>query len=123
MSRIGKKPVVVPSGVTAKVDGQLVQVKGAKGQLEFIAPEDVTVVLQDNQIKVDPRDNSKRARAMWGTARARVNNLVVGVTAGFEKKLEITGVGYRAAVQGKTLQLALGYSHDVNFPKIGRAHV
>ena len=108
MSRIGKKPVVVPSGVTAKVDGQLVQVKGAKGQLEFIAPDDVTVALQDNQIKVDPRDNSKRARAMWGTTRARVNNLVVGVTAGFEKKLEITGVGYRAAVQGKTLQLALG---------------
>ena len=116
MSRIGKKPVVVPSGVTAKVDGQLVQVKGAKCQLEFIAPDDVTVALQDNQIKVDPRDNSKRARAMWGTTRARVNNLVVGVTAGFEKKLEITGVGYRAAVQGKTLQLALGYSHDVNFP-------
>ena len=116
MSRIGKKPVVVPSGVTAKVDGQLVQVQGAKGQLEFIAPDDVTIALQDNQIKVDPRDNSKRARAMWGTARARVNNLVVGVTAGFEKKLEITGVGYRAAVQGKTLQLALGYSHDVNFP-------
>ena len=102
MSRIGKKPVVVPSGVTAKVDGQLVQVKGAKGQLEFIAPDDVTIALQDNQIKVDPRDNSKRARAMWGTARARVNNLVVGVTAGFEKTLEITGVGYRAAVQGKT---------------------
>jgi large subunit ribosomal protein L6 len=74
------------------------------------------VVLQDNAIKVDPRDNSKRARAMWGTARARVSNLVVGVTSGFEKKLEITGVGYRAAVQGKVLQLALGFSHDVNYP-------
>ncbi|RTL81862.1 MAG: 50S ribosomal protein L6 [Hyphomicrobiales bacterium] len=116
MSRIGKKPVVVPAGVTAKVDGQLVSVKGAKGQLEFLVPEDVSVVHQDNAIKVDPRNDSKRARALWGTSRARVNNLVIGVTAGFEKKLEITGVGYRAAVQGKVLQLALGYSHDVNYP-------
>jgi large subunit ribosomal protein L6 len=116
MSRIGKKPVVVPAGVTAKVDGQLVRVKGAKGQLEFLVPDEVSVVQQDNAIKVDPRNETKRARALWGTARARINNLVVGVTSGFEKKLEITGVGYRAAVQGKTLQLALGYSHDVNFP-------
>jgi len=116
MSRIGKKPVVVPAGVTAKVDGQLVSVKGAKGQLEFLVPDEVSVTQQDNAIKVDPRGDSKRARALWGTARARVNNIVVGVTKGFEKKLEITGVGYRAAVQGKNLQLALGYSHDVNFP-------
>jgi len=116
MSRIGKKPVVVPAGVTAKVDGQLVQVKGAKGQLEFRVPDDVSVVHQDNAIKVDPRNQTKRARALWGTARAQVNNIVIGVTAGFEKKLEITGVGYRAAVQGKNLQLALGYSHDVNYP-------
>lgn len=116
MSRIGKKPVVVPAGVTAKVDGQLVTVKGAKGQLEFLVPDDVSVVHQDNAIKVDPRNDSKRARALWGTSRARVNNLVIGVTTGFEKKLEITGVGYRAAVQGKVLQLALGYSHDVNYP-------
>jgi len=116
MSRIGKKPVVVPAGVTAKVDGQLVSVKGAKGQLEFLVPDDVSVVYQDNAIKVDPRNETKRARALWGTSRARVNNIVLGVTAGFEKKLEITGVGYRAAVQGKTLRLALGYSHDVNYP-------
>ena len=116
MSRIGKKPVVVPAGVTAKVDGQLVSVKGGKGQLEFLVPDEVSVAQQDNAIKVDPRSDSKRARALWGTARARVNNIVVGVTKGFEKKLEITGVGYRAAVQGKNLQLALGYSHDVNFP-------
>jgi large subunit ribosomal protein L6 len=116
MSRIGKKPVVVPAGVTAKVDGQLVSVKGAKGQLEFLVPDDVSVVHQDNAIKVDPRNDTKRARALWGTSRARVNNLVIGVTTGFEKKLEITGVGYRAAVQGKVLQLALGYSHDVNYP-------
>jgi len=116
MSRIGKKPVVVPAGVTAKVDGQLVSVKGAKGQLEFLGPDDVSVVYQDSAIKVDPRNETKRARALWGTSRARVNNIVLGVTTGFEKKLEITGVGYRAAVQGKTLQLALGYSHDVNYP-------
>ena len=116
MSRIGKKPVVVPAGVTAKVDGQLVTVKGAKGQLEFLVPDDVSVAQQDNAIKVDPRNDTKRARALWGTARARVNNIVVGVTKGFEKKLEISGVGYRAAVQGKNLQLALGYSHDVNYP-------
>jgi large subunit ribosomal protein L6 len=116
MSRIGKRPVVIPAGVTAKVDGQLVSVKGAKGQLEFRVPDEVSVVQQDNVIKVDPRNETKRARALWGTSRAQVNNLVIGVTAGFEKKLEINGVGYRAAVQGKNLQLALGYSHDVNYP-------
>ena len=116
MSRIGKKPVVVPAGVTAKVDGQLVSVKGGKGQLEFLVPDEVSVAQQDSAIKVDPRDDSKRARTLWGTARARVNNIVVGVTKGFEKKLEITGVGYRAALQGKNLQLALGYSHDVVYP-------
>jgi large subunit ribosomal protein L6 len=95
MSRIGKKPVVLPAGVTAKVDGQLVQVKGAKGQLEFLAPDDVSVVQQDNAITVDPRNETKRARALWGTARAQINNIVVGVTTGFEKKLEITGVAPR----------------------------
>jgi large subunit ribosomal protein L6 len=116
MSRIGKKPVSVPAGVTAKVDGQLVQVKGAKGQLEFRVPDDVSVSYADNAISVDPRSQTKMARALWGTARAQINNLIVGVTAGFEKKLEITGVGYRAAVAGKNLQLALGYSHDVQFP-------
>lgn len=116
MSRIGKKPVIVPAGVTATVDGQLVQVKGAKGELQFRVPDDVAVTQDGNSIKVDPRSTSKRARALWGTSRAQVNNLVVGVTAGFEKKLEINGVGYRAAVAGKNLQLALGYSHDVSYP-------
>jgi large subunit ribosomal protein L6 len=115
MSRIGKKPVTVPAGVTAKVDGQLVQIKGAKGQLEFRVPDEVSVSHVGNEIKVDPRNETKRARALWGTSRAQVNNLIVGVTAGFEKKLEITGVGYRAAVAGKNLQLALGYSHEVRF--------
>jgi large subunit ribosomal protein L6 len=116
MSRIGKKPVAVPAGVTAKVEGQTVSVKGAKGELSFVVHDDVAVSMNDNQIKVDPRFETKRARALWGTSRAQINNLVVGVTQGFEKKLEITGVGYKAAVAGKSLQLSLGYSHDINFP-------
>jgi len=114
MSRIGKKPVPVPAGVTAKVEGQKVSVKGPKGELNFTVPEDVVVVLGDSGIKVDPRDDSKRARAMWGMSRSMVANLVVGVTTGYERKLEITGVGYKAAV-GKNL-LSLGYSHDINYP-------
>ncbi|HVG51762.1 MAG TPA: 50S ribosomal protein L6 [Xanthobacteraceae bacterium] len=116
MSRIGKKPVAVPSGVTASVEGQTVKVKGPKGALQFVAPDDVTVKMDKGAIKVDPRNETKRARSMWGTSRTLVSNLMVGVTKGFEDKLEINGVGYRAAVQGKNLQLALGYSHDVNYP-------
>ena len=113
MSRVGKRPVPVPSGVTATVEGQVVKMKGPKGQLQFIVHDDVAVKLDNGAIKVDPRFETKRARSLYGTARAQVANLVEGVTKGFEKKLEITGVGYRAAVQGKNLQLALGYSHDV----------
>ena len=116
MSRIGKKPVPVPSGVTANVEGQTVKVKGPKGALQFVVPEEVSVKLEDGNVQVDPRNESKRARSMWGTSRTLVANLVTGVTKGFERKLEITGVGYRAAVQGKNLQLALGYSHDVIYP-------
>jgi large subunit ribosomal protein L6 len=116
MSRVGKKAVVLPAGVTAKVEGQNIAVKGAKGELRFEVPGDVNVTFADNQIKVDPRNETKRARALWGTTRAQVNNLVVGVTKGFERKLEINGVGYKAAVAGKNLQLSLGYSHDVDFP-------
>jgi large subunit ribosomal protein L6 len=103
----------VPSGVTATVEGQVVKMKGPKGQLQFVVHDDVAVKLDNGAIKVDPRFETKRARSLYGTARAQVANLVEGVTKGFEKKLEITGVGYRAAVQGKNLQLALGYSHDV----------
>ena len=113
MSRIGKRPVTIPSGVTATVDGQTVKMKGPKGQLQFVVHDDVEVKLESGQVKVAPRVETNRARAMYGTARAQVANLVEGVTKGFEKKLEITGVGYRAAMQGKNLQLALGYSHDV----------
>jgi len=106
----------VPAGVTATVEGQKVSVKGPKGELNFTVPDDVVVVLGESGIKVDPRDDSKRARAMWGMSRSMVANLVVGVTAGYERKLEITGVGYKAAVVGKNLQLSLGYSHDINYP-------
>ena len=100
MSRIGKKPVTVPAGVTATVTGQAVKVKGPKGELSFVVPEEVSVAFQDGAIKVDPRDESKKARSLWGTSRSQVANLVQGVTQGFEKKLEINGVGYKAAVQG-----------------------
>ena len=116
MSRIGKRPVTVPSGVTATVEGQVVKMKGPKGQLQFVVHDDVAVKLDHGAIKVDPRFETNRAQALYGTARAQIANLVAGVTKGFEKKLEITGVGYRAALQGKNLQLALGYSHDVVYP-------
>ncbi len=116
MSRIGKKPVPIPSGVTANVEGQTVKVKGPKGALQVVLPDDVTVKMDSGAVKVDPRNETKRARAMWGTSRTLVSNLVTGVTKGFETKLEITGVGYRAALQGKNLQIALGYSHDVVYP-------
>jgi large subunit ribosomal protein L6 len=116
MSRVGKRAVPVPSGVTANVEGQTVKVKGPKGALQLVLPDDVTVKLESGAVQVDPRNESKRARSMWGTSRTLVANLVTGVTKGFERKLEITGVGYRAAVQGKNLQIALGYSHDITYP-------
>jgi large subunit ribosomal protein L6 len=116
MSRIGKRPVAVPSGITANVAGQTVKVKGPKGTLEVVLHDDVSVALDGDRIKIDPRNETKRARAQWGTSRTLVANLIAGVTKGFEQRLEINGVGYRAAVQGKNLQLALGYSHDVVYP-------
>jgi len=116
MSRIGKKAVAVPSGVTAGVVGQTVKVKGPKGALELVLHDDVAARVEDGAIKIDPRADTRRARAMWGLARSLVSNVVAGVTKGFERRLEITGVGYRAAVQGKNLQLSLGYSHEVLYP-------
>ncbi|WP_182084587.1 50S ribosomal protein L6 [Aureimonas sp. ME7] len=113
MSRIGKKPVAVPSGVTASVDGQTVRAKGPKGELSFVVNDEVLVKLEDGSIKVDPRDESKAARSKWGMSRTMIVNILSGVKDGFEKRLEISGVGYRAAMQGKNLQLALGFSHDV----------
>jgi large subunit ribosomal protein L6 len=116
MSRIGKKPVVIPSGVTAKLDGQTIAVKGAKGELKFTAPQEVAISIDSGAVHVQPHGEDKRARAMWGMTRAQIANLVGGVTLGFEKKLEISGVGYKAAVAGKNLQLSLGYSHDIVYP-------
>ena len=115
MSRIGKKPVPLPAGVTATVSGQTVEVKGPKGTLSFKGTDDVTFAQEDGAIRVEPRGDSKRARQQWGMSRSMVANLVTGVTTGFKRELEIQGVGYRASMQGKTLKLALGYSHDVNF--------
>ncbi len=116
MSRIGKKPVPLPKGVTATVEGQKVTVKGAKGQLSLTLIDDVTVKMGETGVEVAPRDDSKRARAMWGLSRSLVQNLVTGVNDGFTKTLDITGVGYRAALKSpKELQLQLGYSHDVLF--------
>ena len=115
MSRVGKKPVPVPSGVTATVDGQMVKVKGAKGELSFLVPEEVLVALEDGAVSVNPRDESKTARAKWGMSRAQVANLVEGLSKGFEKRLEINGVGYKAAAAGKVLKLSLGYSHDIDY--------
>ena len=113
MSRIGKKPVPVPQGVTASVDGQTVTAKGPKGELKFVVNDEVLVKLEDGEIAVSPRDDSKDARSKWGMTRTQIENIVTGVKDGFERKLEITGVGYRAAMQGRNLQLALGFSHDV----------
>jgi large subunit ribosomal protein L6 len=116
MSRVGKRAIAVPSGVTANVEGQTVKVKGPKGALQAALHDDVAIKLDGGQIKLEPRAETKRARAQWGTSRTLVANLIAGVTKGFEQRLEISGVGYRAAVQGKNLQMALGYSHDIVYP-------
>lgn len=116
MSRIGKRPVPLPQGVEATVSGQTVSVKGPKGTRAFTATDDVTIAVEDGAINVRPRGLSKRARQQWGMSRTQVANLVTGVTGGFRKELDINGVGYRAAVQGKVLKLQLGYSHDIDFP-------
>src|SRR6202166_919770 len=115
MSRIGNKTITIPSGVTANVEGQTVKVKGPKGAVQVVLHDDVVVSMDKGSVKLEPRGDSKRARSMWGTSRTLVANLINGVTKGFEERLEITGVGYRAAVQGKSLNLQLGFSHDINF--------
>jgi large subunit ribosomal protein L6 len=116
MSRIGKRAVAIPAGVTANVAGQTISVKGPKGVLQLTLHDDVAAKMEDGGVKIDPRNDSKRARAMWGTSRSLLANVVAGVSKGFERRLEITGVGYRAAVQGKNLQLLLGYSHEISYP-------
>jgi large subunit ribosomal protein L6 len=116
MSRIGKKAVTIPSGVTANVEGQTVKMKGPKGALQVVLHDDIAAKMDKGAIQLEPRSETKRARSQWGTSRTLVNNLIAGVTKGFEEKLEINGVGFRAAVQGKQLNLQLGFSHDVNYP-------
>jgi large subunit ribosomal protein L6 len=113
MSRIGKKPVPLPKGVTARVDGNTVSVKGPRGELQTRLADLVTVTMGEDGVTVAPRDDSKPARAQWGMSRTLVANMIQGVTGGFTRTLEITGVGYRAAAQGQKLNLNLGYSHDV----------
>ena len=116
MSRVGKNPVAIPSGVTVQIADGVVKTKGKLGELSLSTSDQVDVSLEDNQVVVKPTNDSKQARIMWGTVRSIVANMVTGVSQGYTKQLEINGVGYRAAVQGKVLQLQLGYSHDVNFP-------
>jgi len=116
MSRIGKRPVGLPKGVSATVDGQSVRVKGPKGELSVSLANEVEARVDEHGVTVAPREGAERGRQMWGLSRTLVNNLVTGVTQGFSEKLEISGVGYRAAVQGKSLNLQLGFSHDVNYP-------
>ena len=116
MSRVGMLPVEVPDGVDLQIDGGAVKAKGKLGELLLNVSDDVQVSREENLIWVKPANNSKRARTMWGTTRSLLNNIVYGVSAGFEKKLEITGVGYRAQVQGKNLVLQLGHSHEIRYP-------
>ena len=116
MSRIGKKPVAIPSGVTANIDNGTLSVKGPKGTLSMGLSDLIDYKLEDGQIAVNPANDSKQARAFWGMQRTLVANLVEGVTEGFTKTLEISGVGYRAKAQGNTLKLELGFSHDVDLP-------
>lgn len=115
MSRIGKKPVVVPAGVTAAIEGKTLSMKGPKGTLTMDLIDEVNYSIEDGGVSVQPANDSKRARSFWGMQRTMVQNLVTGVTEGFTKTLLITGVGYRANLQGKNLKLQLGYSHDVDF--------
>jgi large subunit ribosomal protein L6 len=115
VSRVGKYPVTVPSGVTVAIAGRVLSAKGKLGELKLDLSNDIDATLEDNQVVVKPRSTSKQARTMWGTTRALVNNMVKGVSTGFTRKLEINGVGYRAAVQGKELVLQLGYSHEIKY--------
>ena len=113
MSRIGKKPVAIPAGVTATVDGQTVKAKGPKGELFFVVHDEVEVAMENGTVAVTPRTQLKTARSKWGLSRTMISNIFTGVKDGYERKLEIQGVGYRAAMQGKNVQLSLGYSHEV----------
>ncbi len=115
MSRIGKKPIILPQNVTAKLVGKTIEIKGPNGSREFNSSKEVDIHLDDNQITVKPKSLSKKARQHWGMNRTQISNLIIGVTEGFTKNLELNGVGYRAALQGNTLKLSLGYSHEIDF--------
>lgn len=115
MSRIGKKPVAIPDGVTASLDGQTVSAKGPKGELQFVVNEEVLVKLEEGEVTVTPANETKNARAQWGMSRTMIENIFTGVKDGFTKKLEINGVGYRAAMKGNSLELSLGFSHPVSY--------
>jgi len=116
MSRVGKYPVSIPDGVTVTIDGNKVTAKGKRGELTYMTSEEIEAVIADNEVSVKPKTKSATARMMWGTTRSLIENMVVGVSDGFTRTLEIEGVGYKAQAQGKTLVLSLGFSHDVNFP-------
>jgi large subunit ribosomal protein L6 len=116
MSRIGKNPVAIPDGVRVELNDQTLTVRGSNATLSLVVSNDVTATVADGSVTIAPKDESKRAQAMWGTTRALVNNMVTGIATGFTRNLEINGVGYRAAVQGSNLNLQLGYSHDIAYP-------
>jgi large subunit ribosomal protein L6 len=116
MSRIGKKPVAIPSGVTITLEGQTVTVKGPKGQLAWTVSEEIEIKQEGAELLLTPRNDSQRARGMWGLSRTLVGNMVEGVTKGYEEVLELVGVGYRAALKGQALSMQLGFSHDVDIP-------
>ena len=116
MSRVGKNPVAIPDGVTLKQDGDTLVVKGKRGELSHLMAQDVETIIADNEVVVKPRNETKKARSLWGTTRSLIENMVIGVSEGFTKSLEIQGVGYKAQAQGKTLVLSLGFSHDVKYP-------
>lgn len=116
MSRIGKQPVLVPSGVDITLNGNAVAVKGPKGELNAVLNDLVSIEKNDEGVLISPKDKSQSARSFWGLSRSLVANLIAGVSEGFEKKLELVGVGYRAQVQGQKLKLSLGFSHDVDYP-------
>jgi large subunit ribosomal protein L6 len=116
MSRIGKKAIAIPSGVTVTLDGQTVSVKGPKGQLAWTVSEEIEITLDGGQLTLAPRNDTQRARGMWGLSRTLLDNMVTGVTKGYEEVLELVGVGYRAALKGQALSMQLGFSHDVDIP-------
>ena len=115
MSRIGKSPIILPEGIEFIVDGNKLTVKGKRGELNFVKPSDIEVECKENKITTKPSNNSNKTKSLWGTTRSLIQNMVIGISEGFKKDLEIQGVGYKAQAKGKTLELSLGFSHDVRY--------